>query len=249
MAEGGLGSARAGTEPAKKAAAVMPVVDDSEFGGLDGGPGGPEETGPKKKKPIDSLMEAADRFATKAERSRRRSKSSAIMVEDDFQGLSLEDDLGTDLSAGMMARARTGKTDVSLEGRLTKWAAETKELILNPTPIQVTYGVIFGASVLFLILIGVFAFSIGAVRLRGDGLDVERRRQFAMQDPYTVRRSQMADYKRRALEAEDLRSVPFLDDGTGRVLRPPPGEEPPEAPTGTRMMPIFGSPPLEEDAP
>lgn len=243
VTEGGLGGQRA---PAK-VSGVTPVVDDSDFGLEDSGAGA---GGKGQKESFDTLMKAADRFATKKERSKRRSRSNALSLEDDLQGLSLEDDL--DLSATMMARARTGKTDVSLAGRLTKWAEETKELITNPTPIQITYGVIFGASVAFLFVIGLVAFSLGAVRLRGDGLDVERRRQMTMQDPFILQRAQMMDFKKRAMEVDDIRELSFNPPAPEEAPPPAPAVAPPPAPEAAPApapVPEAAPPPILEAAP
>merc|ERR1712228_498709 len=126
-----------------------------------------------------------------------------------------------------MARARTGKTDISIPGRLTKWAQETKELVTNPAPIQVTYVTIFLASAALLVVTGVVVFALGAVRLRGGQEDVERRRQMTMQDPYIIRRGQMMDFKKRAMMVDELKE---LQTFSGQPNAPPDISEAPVTP-------------------
>jgi len=195
-------------------------------------------------------LKAADRYSTKAERSKRKSKSNAIALQDDLKGVSLEDDAGLEID--LMSRARTGKTDTSLNGRLAKWARETQELVRNPTPVQVTFGVIFGASVLFIVLIGVLAFSMGAVRLRGDDLQVERRRQMDMNDPFIQRYQKMMEFKKAAMEVEDLRMLnrdgslkeEFKNKDTGKPMNPSGADYAPQKKT----LRLFGAPaPLDEE--
>jgi len=230
-----------------KAAGVIPVVDDSDFAG-DPEPKKPSESRKKKVEDFDSLLKAADRYSTKADRQKRKSRSSALALDDDLKGMSLEDDAGLEID--LMSRARTGKTDVSLNGRLAKWARETQELVRNPTPVQVTFGVIFGASCLFVVLIFVLTYSMGAVRLRGDDLQVERRRQMEMNDPYIQRYQRMMEFKKSAMEVEDLRMLnrdgsikeEFKNKETGKPLNPS-GEN-----FGTKSLRLFGAPPpLDEE--
>jgi len=235
------------SESGGKAAGVIPVVDDSDFAG-DADTKKPAEARKKKIEDFDSLLKAADRYSTKAERSKRKSRSTAIALDDDLKGMSLEDDAGLEID--LMSRARTGKTDVSLNGRLAKWARETQELVRNPTPVQVTFGVIFGASCLFIVLIGVLAFSMGAIRLRGDDLQVERRRQMDMNDPYIQRYQKMMEFKKAAMEVEDLRMLnrdgtlkeEFKDKQTGKPMNPSGNN------FGTKSLRLFGAPPpLDEE--
>eukprot|EP00913_Durusdinium_trenchii_P012976 g12184.t1 len=118
------------------------VVDDSDLDGE--GTDAPD----KKKAKFDDILTEADNFATSIERKSRRSTAVArVSLEDELRGLSLEDD--TDLDMMMMSRARGGRAkETSLSYRINKWFEETKEMIVNPTRIQVTYGMIFFATFL-----------------------------------------------------------------------------------------------------
>merc|ERR1740123_2066222 len=75
-------------ESGGKAAGVTPVVDESDFAG----DAKPSSARKQKVEDFDSLLKAADRYSTKAERSKRKSKSSALALDDDLKGMSLEDD-------------------------------------------------------------------------------------------------------------------------------------------------------------
>ncbi|CAE8636730.1 unnamed protein product, partial [Polarella glacialis] len=125
----GSGSSRDQNEYLSKKAATA-TVDDGDFSGELVKKSGAKASG------FNSLLAEADKFASKSDRTSRKSKS--LSLEDELSGLSLEDD--TDLDAIMMRRARGGKaSDVSLSVRLSKWVEETKEIIANPTKQQVTY--------------------------------------------------------------------------------------------------------------
>merc|ERR1719247_685288 len=84
-----------------------------------------------------------------------------------MNGRSLEDDL--DLDIDMIGRARApAKIDVSLQGQLAIWAGEMKQLIMDPTPVQVTYLSISMATFGTMFFLFIFVFSLGAVRMRGE---------------------------------------------------------------------------------
>lgn len=188
---------------------VTPVVDDSDFG-----LGDAPKKGGKKKEEFDSLLDVADNFATKKDKIRKRNRDGGgLSLEDDMKGLSLEDDV--DLSIGMMKAARSGKVDVSLEGRLGAWLSETKELITNPTEIQITYVIIFWASVVFILLLAGFVVGMGGIRLRGDGSESERRRQIIAQDAFIQRANLLRENKKRFSEVRDKRELAGLPSGQG----------------------------------
>ena len=119
-------------------------------------------------------------------------------------GLSLEDD--TDLDMMMMSRARGGKAkETSLSYRINKWFEETKEMITNPTRIQVTYGMIFFACFSSLIIMGVITFALGGVRLQGDGLETAMRQKIKDGDAFMQRYQMIRENKRRFAEMDDIR--------------------------------------------
>lgn len=118
--------------------------------------------------------------------------------------MSLEDD--TDLDMMMMSRARGGKAkETSLSYRINKWFDETKEMITNPTRIQVTYGMIFFACFSSLIIMGVITFALGAVRLQGDGVETAMRQKIKDGDAFMQRYQQIRENKRRFAEMDDIR--------------------------------------------
>lgn len=208
----GLSSRLALRAEKKKNQPVVPVVDDSGFD-IDGALEDDLDLKPKggKKETLDSIVEAADGFGG-AGKARRREKST-LSLQEDIKGLSLEDDV--DLSIGMMKAARSGKVDVSLEGRLGAWLGETKELISNPTPIQLTYVAIFWGSFVLIILAAGLVVGLGGVRLRGDGADSERRRQLVEQDAFVQRSKLLRENKARMGQVRDKRELSGLPAGQG----------------------------------
>jgi len=188
-------------EEGAKSSGGTPVVDDSDFSDSDGS----KESKDKKRANFDDILTEADNFATSIERKSRRSTAVArVSLEDELRGLSLEDD--TDLDMMMMSRARGGKArETSLTFRINKWFEETKEMIVNPTRIQVTYGMIFFSCFSSLILMGVITFSLGAVRLQGDGVETAMRQKIKDGDAFMQRYQQIRENKRRFAEMDDIR--------------------------------------------
>ncbi|CAK0833907.1 unnamed protein product [Prorocentrum cordatum] len=172
----------AGTE-AGSGKKISAVVDDSDF---DLG-GTPPSADPDKE--FDKLMKAADSFGSKMDRKRKKRPSAddddLALVSDTRGGISLDSTIEDDVfdTKELMATARSGRVDTSVQGRITKWAGETQELIQNPTSIQITYATIFLSSVAILFLVGLLTFVVGGVRFRGDSLEVYKRRQRDLQDP------------------------------------------------------------------
>lgn len=178
-----------------------PVVDDSDFSNDES----KESKEGKKKANFDDILTEADNFATSIERKSRRSTAVArVSLEDELRGLSLEDD--TDLDMMMMSRARGGKArETSLTYRINKWFEETKEMVTNPTRIQVTYGMIFFSCFSSLIIMGVITFALGAVRLQGDGVETAMRQKIKDGDAFMQRYQQIRENKRRFAEMDDIR--------------------------------------------
>jgi len=182
---------------------VGPVLDESDFDLEDDA-----KKSDKKVKDLESILDAADKFAIKKDKQKKKS-SSLMSLEDELKGMVLEDEV--DLSSGLMKTARTGKVDVSVEGRLAKWAAETKELITNPTKLQLTYIQIFGASVFLLVLAGIITFAVGAVHFKGEGIDFEERER-KIKDPWTERFELMRANREKMMTVKDLRELSNTDD-------------------------------------
>lgn len=149
-----------------------------------------------------SIVAEADAFATRAERSSKRGALARVSLEDELAGLSLEDD--TDLDAMMMSKARGGKAkSTSLAFRLTKWFEETSQTFQNPTKVQISYISIFFASFGALIVTAVMLFSVGGVRVQGDGIETARRRAQKLTDPSATFWTTIRDKRRLVTEVED----------------------------------------------
>jgi len=194
---------------AEKKSGITPVVDDSDLAGLDDDKPAGSDDGKKKKTTFNSLLADADSFTKPAERSNKKALAPRVSLEDELQGLSLEDD--TDLDVMMMSSARGGRSkDVALSYRVNRWFEETKELFLNPSKIQVTYGIVFFSIVATLLLTGVITFALGGFRLEGDGIETARRRVAKMDDAFYQRKEIMKENKRRFAEMETTR--PYMED-------------------------------------
>lgn len=165
-------------------------------------------------------MKAADSFSSKMDRRKKKRMSAADdgdleLVSDTRGGISLDDTIEDDVfdTAELMATARSGrgldgkKVDTSLQGRITKWAGETQEFVQNPTQIQITYATIFLSSVAILFLVGLLTFVVGGVKFRGDSLEVYKRRQRELQDPYMQRFAIMQENMRRMASVDDIRDL------------------------------------------
>mmetsp|Transcript_19610 Transcript_19610/g.42868 ORF Transcript_19610/g.42868 Transcript_19610/m.42868 type:complete len:320 (+) Transcript_19610:73-1032(+) len=207
------------------ASQVAPVVDDSDFD-LGGSATASNNAPAKKSKAasFDSLLEAADNFATKKDRKKRRgivrSETSAEKAEDglslmdDIRGLSLEDDVDLDISMSSSAR-RQPKTEQSMEGRLGAWLSETWQLITNPTAIQINYVVIFASSVGFLLLLVLLTFSLGAVRLKGE-IDYDAQKLQQSQSGFALRQQIMRATRDAYMKYDgDVRDMKGLGGNSG----------------------------------
>eukprot|EP00930_Biecheleria_cincta_P048241 TRINITY_DN33593_c0_g1_i1.p1 TRINITY_DN33593_c0_g1~~TRINITY_DN33593_c0_g1_i1.p1 ORF type:complete len:288 (+),score=56.34 TRINITY_DN33593_c0_g1_i1:59-922(+) len=194
---------------AEKKTGITPVVDDSDLDNLDDDKSAGSSDGKTKKTTFNSLLADADSFTKPAERSNRKALAPRVSLEDELRGLSLEDD--TDLDVMMMGSARGGKSkDVALSYRVNRWFEETKELILNPSKIQITYGIVFLSIVATLLLTGVITFALGGFRLEGDGVETARRRVANEADAFTQRKEIQRENRRRFAEMEDVR--PYFQD-------------------------------------
>lgn len=190
----------------KSATPVVPVVDGSDFD-----LGGEATIAPapsKKNGDFESVLEAADSFATKTERKvtrglRRTSGAiKTLSLEDDLAGMSIEDD--EDLSAAIMASTRREPTiEITLVGRIKAWAEETYQLVTNPTPVQVNYVTIFFASAAFIVLLGVLTFAMGGVRLRGE-IDAEQLNAKLASQGYYQMRQKMKVNQMKANAVDDI---------------------------------------------
>lgn len=196
VAQGGRLSSQLISRRASKG--VGPVLDDSDFDLEDD-----SKKSDKQAKDLNSILDAADKFAIKKDKQGKKS-SSLMSLEDELKGMALEDEV--DLSVGLMKTARTGKVDVSLEGRLAKWAMETKELVTNPTKLQLTYVTIFSASVALLVLTGVVTFATGAVHFKGEGIDYEARAN-TEEDPFIQRYKLIKANKEKMMSVKDVRDL------------------------------------------
>jgi len=184
---------------------ITPVVDDSDLDKLDDD----KPSDGKKKTTFNSLLADADSFTKPAERSNKKALAPRVSLEDELRGLSLEDD--TDLDVMMMGSARGGKSkDVQLSYRVNRWFEETKELIMNPAKIQITYGIIFLSIVATLLLTGVITFALGGFRMTGDGIEDARRRVAKEDDAFYQRWEIKKENKRRFAEMESTR--PYFEN-------------------------------------
>jgi F0F1-type ATP synthase delta subunit len=185
-----------------------PVLDDSDFDLEDD-----SKNSDKKTSDLNSILDAADKFAIKKDKQKKKS-SSLMSLEDELKGMVIEDE--ADLSVGLMKRARTGKVDVSLEGRLSKWAMETKDLVTNPTKLQITYVTIFTGSVVLLILAGIFMFAAGAIHFKGEGIDWEERARAPESEEIRMYKRMKAN-REKAVDV-DIASAQELDAGQQKML-------------------------------
>jgi len=205
-----------------------PVVDDSQFdnpgtdakapaaGPTDGFTGKEAEeerikpASDKIEKKADSfsaLVKAADKFALKKERRKKKTRAISMSLEDDLMGRSIEDDLDIDLKEGLEARARAPpKLDTSLEGRIKAWAGESLQLITNPTNQQADFVFIFLSTVAILILAAIAAISMGGIKLRGQVNTEERQMQIANQ-PFYKRMQLMSSQRDRFLQVSDITTL------------------------------------------
>jgi len=194
---------------AEKKSGITPVVDDSDLDALDDDKSAGSSDGKKKKTTFNSLLADADSFTKPAERSNKKALAPRVSLEDELKGLSLEDD--TDLDVMMMGSARGGRSkDVALSYRVNRWFEETKELILNPAKIQVTYGIVFLSIVATLLLTGVITFALGGFRMTGDGIEDARRRVAREDDAFYQRWDIKKENKRRFAEMENTR--PYFEN-------------------------------------
>lgn len=189
----GASSPSGDSQQAKKA--FTAVVDDSDFDSASA----PVEV---EKSGLDSLLEEADSFALKKDRTRKKGKIASI--EDELKGLSLEDDK----DQGFMQFARLKTTpDVSVEGRLGKWLQETKEFFANPTPQQIWFAGVTAFIFFGMILTGVVVFLMGGMHLRGDEAEVQARRATLLKNKGTQWAMLLTEKKKRFAEIEDLRAI------------------------------------------
>jgi hypothetical protein len=194
--------------------AVGAVVDDSDLADI-------PSSSAKKDKDFDSLMKAADSFNDRMARKKRKGKQddSDLSVVEDYKmaGISLDDSLEdeSDVTKEMPLAARTGKVDTSVSGRITKWAAETTELVTNPTKIQITYATILAASISLLFLTGLLVYTMGGVRFRGDSLQVYQRRQRDLQESRAQELAIRQENWRRLSAAGGLENVKVENGGPG----------------------------------
>ena len=192
---------------AKKGA--TPVVDDSDLSDSADDKAESESSDEgsesRKKASFDDILTEADNFATSIERKSKRSTAVArVSLEDELRGLSLEDD--TDLDMMMMSRARGGKAKTTtLSYRINRWFEETKEMITNPTRIQITYAMVFFSCFASLIIMGVITFALGGVRLQGDGVETAMRAKMMNGDAFMQRFNMIRENKRRFAEMDDIR--------------------------------------------
>jgi len=239
-----------------------PVVDDSDFDDEKAAPGPSPPPSPppageggqikKSNRTLDSIMAAADSFALKKDRSKRakpaRTNSASLTtLEEDFQGMSLENE--ADLSISMAATARSGKVDLSLETRLNKWLEESKQLISNPTEVQLTYSLIFVSTIALVFLLGIFTIAAGGVRTRGDDLAVDRRRQAVMQDAYIQRWNILIENKKKFAAVEDIRDANVVDESDKIYYGPPIIKLPGDNPDDPSKLPRFLLPGQYPDQP
>lgn len=177
-----------------------PVLDDSDFDIEDDPKGGKKDSGKANTKELQSILDAADKFAIKKDKQKKKS-SSLVSLEDELKGMAIEDE--ADLTGGLMKTARTGKVDVSVEGRLAKWLGETQELISNPTKLQLTYATIFFGSVALLFLAGVVTFFSGAIHFKGEGIDYDSAQRM-MEDPFSQRYKIIKANREKAMTVKNI---------------------------------------------
>ncbi|CAE6918525.1 unnamed protein product [Symbiodinium sp. CCMP2592] len=192
----------------RAAKGVTPVVDDSDLSDSDSSDSGksePSEPESRKKASFDDILTEADNFATSIERKSKRSTAVArVSLEDELRGLSLEED--TDLDMMMMSRARGGKAKTTtLSYRINRWFEETKEMITNPTRIQITYAMVFFSCFASLMIMGVITFALGGVRLQGDGVESAMRQKMMSGDAFMQRFNMIRENKRKFAEMDDIR--------------------------------------------
>lgn len=253
-----LATSRLARQAAEQGAAVGPVVDDSDFGDEAAPAPAPPPSPPPagqggqiKNRTLDSIMSAADSFAIKKDRAKKKpartNSASLSTIEEDFQGMSLENEV--DMSMSMAATARSGKVDLSLETRLNKWVEESQELISNPTKVQLTYSIIFVSTIALVFLLGIFTISAGGVRTRGDDLAVDRRRQAVMQDAYIQRWNILIENKKKFAAVEDIRDANVVDESDKIYYGPPIIKLPGDNPDDPSKLPRFLLPGQYPDAP
>jgi len=192
----------------RAAKGVTPVVDDSDLSDSDSSDSDksePSEPESRKKASFDDILTEADNFATSIERKSKRSTAVArVSLEDELRGLSLEED--TDLDMMMMSRARGGKAKTTtLSYRINRWFEETKEMITNPTRIQITYAMVFFSCFASLMIMGVITFALGGVRLQGDGVESAMRQKMMSGDAFMQRFNMIRENKRKFAEMDDIR--------------------------------------------
>jgi len=177
-----------------------PVVDDSDFDLEDDNKKGQEQKA--KAAQLDAILEAADNIASQKDKIQQKKKatSSLASLEEELAGKTIEDDV--DLSVGMMKAARSGRVDTSLEGRIAKWFYESKELIQNPTKLQLTYLSIFFGSVSTIFWATVCVIALGALKYKGEGIGPQE--AWWMQNSPTTRWAAL-----REANKEYMKSMPL----------------------------------------
>lgn len=197
-------------EGGKKSGLGGAVVDDSDFDFEDKKK--KKSTGKSKNADLNRILESADSLAIK--KAPKRKSKTLVSLEDELAGLSLttdEDDIEVTLMTRAKKAARSGSGEVSVSERLVKWAAETKDLITNPTPIQLTYVSIFSGTVGIIILAGVLAASAGLIRYQGIGIDQNTVEKID-NSPYAQRMLLMQANRQKARTVENINELMKDDD-------------------------------------